>query len=140
MRESKAVVAVIIHENKVLVGKKKEDGISFLSGKWHIPGETLELEETDYQALVRGIQEEAGIVVKPGKYLATHTTPKHTEVKWFECEPETIDIVAGSDTPEVKWVPLGELFELCGESVTTLWPKIIIEYFDDLIRNAISSS
>jgi len=44
---------------------------TYMSGKWHVPGETLEDGETDEQGLIRGIMEEAGVEVRPGKYLGS---------------------------------------------------------------------
>jgi len=125
----RAVVAVVIHEGNVLLGRKKLGSEGMMSGKWHVPGETLEEGETDEQGLARGIMEEAGIKIRPGKYLGSHETPKGTIVKWYECEPLTWDITAGSDLEGVKWVPLGEVRSVCYKNDISLWPQEIFEYF-----------
>lgn len=129
MSEKKAVVAVVPYEGMILVGKKKADSEGMMAGQWHIPGETLIGDETDEAGLIRGILEEASIQVKPGRYLGTHYSPKGTRVNWYECKPETTDIVAGSDLDEVKWVPFGEVMEVCDNDAIALWPQAILSYF-----------
>ena len=59
----RAVVALVEHEGKILLGKKRQDSEGFFAGKWHIPGETMEDDETDEEALIRGMREEAGIEI-----------------------------------------------------------------------------
>lgn len=128
-QERKAVAAIVNYNGQVLLGRKLDGAEGFLSGKWHIPGETLEDEETDEEGLRRGIMEEAGIEIKVLRYLASHRTPKHTLVKWYECEPITYDIKAGSDLSEVRWVPREEVKGMCHDKAKSLWPQQIQEYF-----------
>lgn len=127
--ERKAVVALVNYNGNILLGKKLDGAEGFLSGRWHIPGETLEKGETDEEGLLRGIMEEAGIEIGILKYLASHRTPKNTLVKWYECEALTYDIRAGSDLSEVRWVPKSRVIEMCNDGAKTLWPKQIQEYF-----------
>ena len=125
----KAVAALVNYNGRILMGRKKAGSEGFLSDKWHIPGETLEEGETDEEGLIRGVMEEAGIKIKVGKYLASHRTPKHTLVRWYECEPLTYDIQAGSDLSEVKWVLREEVMKMCHDRAKSLWPQQIEEYF-----------
>lgn len=129
--ERRAVAAIVVHEGKILMGKKRRGSEGMMAGKWHIPGETLEEGETDEQGLIRGIMEEAGIEVKPGRYLGSHETPKGTIVNWYECEPLAQNIVAGSDLDGVMWVPFGEVIVLCHENAISLWPQEVLEYFQE---------
>ena len=131
VEKTRAVVAVVIYEDKVLLGKKKAGGGATMSGKWHILGETLNIDETDGQGLVRGILEEAGIQIRPGKYLGSHMTPKDRKVNWYECEPLSTGIIAGSDLEEVRWVPFGEVQKVCHENAISLWPVEIQDYFNN---------
>lgn len=130
-RLKKAVAAIVYDKNsgRVLVGKKKADSKGSLSGKYHLPGETLEPGESDKEALIRGMKEEAGIKIKVIRYLASSTTPKNTKVKWYECEPLSCEISFGSDLSEVLWVPRKEVIHICDSESITLWPKKIKEYF-----------
>ncbi|MBI2663625.1 NUDIX domain-containing protein [Candidatus Woesearchaeota archaeon] len=127
--EKRAVVALVNYDGKILLGKKIDGAEGFLSGKWHILGETLENGETEEEGLKRGIMEEAGIEIKVLRYLASHRTPKHTLVKWYECKPLTYEIRAGSDLNEVRWVSKKEVIEMCHGKAKMLWPKQIQKYF-----------
>lgn len=129
MEERRAVVALINHNGKILLGRKRDGTEGLLSGKWHIPGETLEEGESDEEGLVRGMMEEAGITIKVLRYLAYHHTPKQTLVKWYECEALTFDIRAGSDLSEVRWVSRGEVMGMCHNGKESLFPSEILEYF-----------
>ncbi len=126
----RAVVALINLDGMILMGKKRVDGGGLMSGKWHVPGETLEMGETDEDALKRGMMEEAGIKVKVIRYLSSHRTPKHTLVRWYECETETSEVRPGSDLEDVGWVPRKEVPALCGDRVYNLWSQHIRDYFD----------
>ena len=129
--ERRAVAAIVTHKGKILVGKKREDSEGTLSGRWHIPGETLRLGEADERGLIRGIVEEAGIEIKPGRYLGSHKTPKGTIVNWYECESLTQNITAGSDLEGIMWVPFGEVAALCHKNAVSLWPREVLEYFQE---------
>jgi len=125
-----AVAAIVNHEGNILMGKKNEGAQGFLSGEWHVPGETMKYGEDKETALHRGIKEEANIEIKVLDYLATHHTPTPTPVHWYTCVPKTYDIQAGSDLSEVRWVPKGEVPSFCSEKARALWPKKIRAYFD----------
>jgi 8-oxo-dGTP diphosphatase len=56
------VGAVLIHEGRVLLIKRGKEP---LRGRWVVPGGTVEVGETLEQALVREVQEETGLVVRP---------------------------------------------------------------------------
>lgn len=127
---AREAVAVIVKWNdKILVVKKNEGSEGFLSGKWHIPGETLEEGEDDITGLLRGIREEAGIKIAVIKYLSSSMTPRGTIVRWYECISLTTDIIAGSDVSEAKWVLRDEVKNICDNEAISLWPKEIKRYF-----------
>jgi 8-oxo-dGTP diphosphatase len=56
------VGAVLIHEGRVLLIRRGKEP---LRGRWVVPGGTVELGETLEQALVREIEEETGLTVRP---------------------------------------------------------------------------
>jgi mutator protein MutT len=61
------VGAVLIHEGRVLLIRR---GKQPLRGRWVVPGGTVELGETLEQALVREVEEETGLVVRPREVVA----------------------------------------------------------------------
>ena len=127
----RAVAGIVLdNSDNILIGKKREGSEGFLSGLWHIPGETLEKEENYEEGLIRGMKEEAGIDIKVQEYLGSHKTPKHTLVKWYKCSPKSLQISAGSDLREVRWVPIKEVFKLCSEA-SKFWPDSIKDYLNN---------
>ncbi|MFA5856492.1 MAG: NUDIX domain-containing protein [Candidatus Pacearchaeota archaeon] len=125
-----SVVAIVNYDDKILLGKKRKDSCKFLSGEWHIPGETVENDESDQEALIRGIKEEAGLVIIVGRYLGSNINPiNQKEVKWYECFSTTDKVIAGSDLEDVKWIPRNKVIEYCSYRVIELFPKEIQDYF-----------
>lgn len=55
------VQAIVIKDNEVLLGKRKN---AFQEGSWGLPGGHLELDETILQAAARELLEETGILAK----------------------------------------------------------------------------
>jgi ADP-ribose pyrophosphatase YjhB (NUDIX family) len=130
METKRAVAAVVMNNQNVLLGKKIEEPNSLLSGEWHLPGETVEGQETDEEALIRGIMEEAGIEkVEIVKFICSCRTPKGTLVNWYLCSSETTELIAGSDLEEVKWATLEEVLRLSGETAKSLWPEEVKKIF-----------
>ncbi|SRR3989344_8097383 len=125
-----AVVAVVNCRDKILLGKKRKDSPKFLAGEWHIPGETVEDGESDQEALIRGMREEAGLEIEVGKYLGNHATPtSQREAKWYECSAKTDKVFVGSDLEDIKWIPRKEVLNYCSPRATELWPQNIQDYF-----------
>ena len=125
-----AVIAIINYQDKVLIGKKKSNSEKFLRGEWHIPGETIEQEESDEEALVRGMREQTGVEIKVGRYIGSHITPSSKkEARWYECFSDTEKVIPGSDLERLKWVSKKDALDFCGTRAINLWPKEIIKYF-----------
>lgn len=129
--ERRAVVALVHYQEKILLVKKKEKLDAYLSGLWHIPGETLEEGERDEGGLQRGIREEAGIEIQIEKYLAHMRMPhKNTRVHWYLCEAVTCNLQPGSDVEDAQWVQRDKVPQLCHKKGKALWPREVWEYFD----------
>jgi len=125
------VAAIVENDEKFLLGKKRSDSTGMLSGEWHIPGETVEGEESDQEAIARGIQEEAGIAVKMVRFICSHQTSKGTLVNWYFCKAGGTNLIVGSDLEEVRWATLSEVLALSGKTARSLWPKEIQEMFGE---------
>ncbi|MAE13067.1 hypothetical protein CMO92_00740 [Candidatus Woesearchaeota archaeon] len=124
-----AVVAIVVNNEYVLVGKKTEASESFLKGRWHLPGETIEGKESDLDALIRGIREEAGIDLQAVRYLATSHPKEDVEVRWYECLPSSITCTPGSDLIDVCWVKKEEVSVFCSPESVSVWPEEVRNYF-----------
>ncbi|HBW74299.1 MAG: NUDIX hydrolase [Candidatus Magasanikbacteria bacterium GW2011_GWA2_45_39] len=126
-----AVVAIIEHEGRVLVGKKINSN-NFLSNAWHIPGGKLKHGETEQQALAREMKEETGIEIKIGRFLGERDVPgSGVKARWYLCIPLTQDLRAGDDLAEVKYVPKSEVLKICDPKLIAFWPPEVVEYFKD---------
>lgn len=125
----RAAVGVVENNGKYLLGKKENKAGHPLSGQWHIPGESVENNETDEQALTRGIFEEAGIKIEVIKFLGSYQTPNGFSANWYLCASNETILIAGSDLQEVKWATLAEIAELNSEVAKSLWPDSVKELF-----------
>ena len=118
----KSVVALIIKDKKVLIGRKRVKKGKSLSGRWHIPGGGVKKKENRRKALIREMREELNVVIEVGDYIGRHKTAKGTIVSWFLCSFNSFQLVAGSDLSEVKFVSGEEALKLCFSRCKE-WPK-----------------
>jgi 8-oxo-dGTP pyrophosphatase MutT (NUDIX family) len=131
-----AVVAIINIDCKILIGKKRKDSLKFLAGEWHIPGETVEDDETDEAALIRGMREETGLEIKVGRYLGSHITPtSQKEARWYECFALDGELKHGSDLEDINLVEKNQVLRLCSPRATSFWPEEIQNYFQEKTEN-----
>jgi len=104
---------VLIEGRVVLIRRGKEP----LRGRWVIPGGTVELGETLQEALVREMQEETGIVVRPREVVLVFdriqregpSVQYHYVIIDYACDYVSGDLRAGSDADEVALVAPDEL-------------------------------
>jgi 8-oxo-dGTP diphosphatase len=113
-----AVTAVIRNnQGKYLVLKRHDKEIAH-SGMYMFPGGKVEDNETIEEALVKEIEEEAGLKLKPGKILlkdASFVRPDGQSVKVFAylCEAEiSSQVKISQDFTDFKWLSLEELKQL----------------------------
>jgi 8-oxo-dGTP diphosphatase len=113
-----AVVAVIRNnEGKYLVLKRSESEIAY-PGQYTFPGGKVEGNDTVEETLIREAEEEAGLVLKPGKVLLkdkSFVRPDGQTAKVFSylCEVEPFDeIKISEDFTNFKWVSYKELKDI----------------------------
>ena len=105
------VAAIIINQNKILIGKRKDDDIG--GGKWEFPGGKIEIGETNKEALKRELHEELGINAKIGKELMNYEHMFKTTIynisfmEIIEYEEE----IRNNAHSEIKWVEFSNLLE-----------------------------
>lgn len=103
------VGAVVIHEGRVLLIRRGKEP---LRGRWVVPGGTVELGETLEQALVREIEEETGLTVRPREVVAVFDrilgedgrVDYHYVIIDYLCDYVAGEVRAGSDAEEVALV------------------------------------
>ena len=112
------VAAVVFRGSEVLLVRR---GNQPSKGKLGIPGGVVELGETAEEAVVREVEEETGIRVKPLRVLdVLDSIVKddeggirfHYVLLEFLCEPLGGELRASSDASDALWAPLESLEEL----------------------------
>ena len=105
------VAGIIINQNKILIGKRKDEDIG--GGKWEFPGGKIEIGETNSEALERELYEELGISVKIGKELMNYEHMFKTTIYNISFM-EIIDYdgeIRNNAHSEIKWVKFSNLLE-----------------------------
>ncbi len=124
-----AVVAIVVNNGRVLLGKKIAAD-HFLGGKWHIPGGKKINNETDEEAIKREMSEEAGITVTVDKLLDEFYEPKAgMAARWYVCSSGDEMLNPGGDLAEAKWVPKKDVMKLCDKDAVARWPKRVVKFF-----------
>jgi len=111
---SVGVGGVVIHEGKVLLVRRGKEP---LRGRWLIPGGTVELGESLEAALVREMQEETGVTVRPLDVLLVfdrilreaERVRYHYVIVDYLCEYVAGQVRAGSDADEAAFVGEADL-------------------------------
>nr|WP_245645329.1 NUDIX domain-containing protein [Pseudonocardia acaciae] len=86
-------------------------------GLWSLPGGRVEPGESDHQAVVREIEEETGLRVRPGRLLGTVRRPAPSGATYviadYACELVGPDRpTGGSDADEARWVDEADYYTL----------------------------
>ena len=105
------VAGIIINQNKILIGKRKDKDIG--GGKWEFPGGKIEIGETNSEALERELYEELGISAKIGKELMNYEHMFKTTIYNISFM-EIIDYegeIRNNAHSEIKWVKFSNLPE-----------------------------
>ena len=105
------VAGIIINQNKILIGKRKDKDIG--GGKWEFPGGKIEFGETNSEALERELYEELGISVKIGKELMNYEHLFKTtiyNISFMEITDYEGEIRNNAHS-EIKWVKFSKLPE-----------------------------
>ena len=104
---------VLVEGRVVLIRRGKEP----LRGRWVIPGGTVELGETLQQAVVREVEEETGLVVRPREVVLVFdriqrdgsAVDYHYVIIDYLCDYVSGEPRAGSDADEVALVARDEI-------------------------------
>src|SRR5262245_34601302 len=100
---------VLERDGRILAARRKKG--SHLEGRWEFPGGKVEPGESPEEGLVRELEEEIGVTVRPRGILEVvfHRYPEKSVLLLFyrceliEGEPRAVEC------DEVRWVPVAEL-------------------------------
>jgi 8-oxo-dGTP pyrophosphatase MutT (NUDIX family) len=85
-RARRGVVAVIVDADKLLVIRRSQTVVA--PGAYCFPGGAVEGDESEEAALVREIQEELGVCVRPLRPLWQSVTPWNVHLTWWLAEAD----------------------------------------------------
>jgi 8-oxo-dGTP diphosphatase len=92
------VFAVIIEDDKILLGRRRD--IDW----WNLPGGGMELGETVDEALRREVLEETGLEVRVGRLIGVYSKPQKQEVVLtFLCQVEGGALTETAETRECRY-------------------------------------
>lgn len=121
--------AIVVQDGKVLLARR---GIDPYKGWWDLPGGFLELGEHPEAGIIRELQEETGLTVRPGKLLGIYMDSYHepseaTVVMTYLVETVDAEPHPASDVVELAWFGPGELPEdiafTCNRQALDDWRK-----------------
>ncbi|MEM5883017.1 MAG: NUDIX hydrolase [Candidatus Aenigmatarchaeota archaeon] len=106
-----AVDGIVENGNKILLIKRASEPFE---GMLALPGGFVEEREKVEQALIREIEEETSIVVRPKEILGVYSDPGrdprgHTVSIVFVCEVAGGELEAGGDAQDVDWYELKKI-------------------------------
>lgn len=108
-----AVGAIVVHRNRVLLVQR---GQPPLKGRWTLPGGVLELGESLFEAVVREVREETGLIVEPIELVEVidriHKIGSriqfHYVIADYLCRVTGGELQAASDADAARWVERSE--------------------------------
>lgn len=124
---------VVFKDNKLLMVQEKWDA------RWALPGGWADIGLSPSEVVVKEVQEEAGLIVKPGKLLAildkkffSHPVSAYHIYKMFiRCEIIGGAPEKGLESLDVKFFGLDELPELSQHRITQEQIELLFQHFND---------
>lgn len=129
-----AANAIIKEEDRILLVKR---AIEPCKGLWSLPGGFIEYNETVEASLIREVEEETGLKVKPIKIVGVYSDPLRSPVKHvitisYECNIVGGKLRPSSENSEIKFFPINNL----PEHLAFDHFKIIKEYIKAYSKNS----
>ena len=110
----RGAVAVIERSGALLVIRRSQAVVA--PGAYCFPGGGIEPGETEAEALVRELQEELQVEVRPLRRLWSSVTPWNVELAWWQAElpSDAIPQPSPAEVESVHWHTLAEIAQLPG--------------------------
>lgn len=133
-----SVTAFIPWQGKALLVKRARHD-NFLPGYWEQIGGDVDFEENPYDALVREVREESGLIIKPGRpyFVASYMDENdaHCVEIAFHCElSSSPDVVLSDEHEDKRWVAKDELATL--SPMSDFMRTMILKGFESYVRHA----
>jgi ADP-ribose pyrophosphatase YjhB (NUDIX family) len=118
MHPKLGAIAVVFHENHLLLVKRKKEPNA---GTWGFPGGHVELGETALEAAARELCEETGVIGTPQRYLTNIDAITHDQAGAIQfhfllaavlCTYESGTPLAADDVSDAGWFTVDEAASL----------------------------
>lgn len=77
---------------------------------WNLPGGRVEMHESPWEAVVREVEEEVGLVVRVERLVGVYSVPSKTDVVFnFLCVPTGGALRTSTEAREIGWFARGEI-------------------------------
>lgn len=106
------VVGVLVREDRLLVIRRSQSVRA--PGRYCFPGGGMEPGETEEQTLVRELQEELGVAVRPVRRLHRSVTPWRVDLRWWLAEVDATATFTPhpAEVEAALWCSLPELLAI----------------------------
>lgn len=127
------VAAIVFSGGKVLLTLRLNEPSR---GRWALPGGIVELGETVEAALIREVEEETRLLLRPERLITVFDSivgDEDGEIQYhyilceYLCEHVGGELSASSDVGEAKWIPLAKLDSLKMSDGTRRFIKRVAE-------------
>lgn len=110
----RGAVGVIVRDGALLVIRRSQRVVA--PGAFCFPGGGIEPGESEPQALVRELQEELQVTVRPLRRIWRSVTPWQVELAWWQAvlPPDAVPSAAPAEVESIHWYTPGELAQLPG--------------------------
>jgi 8-oxo-dGTP diphosphatase len=105
----RGVVAVLVRDDRLLVIRRSQMVVA--PGAFCFPGGGIEPDETEEQALVREIQEELNVAIRPLRRVWQSETPWRVELAWWLAEFESAlePVPTPAEVESIHWYTPAEM-------------------------------
>jgi 8-oxo-dGTP diphosphatase len=110
----RGAVAIIPRDGRMLIIRRSRTVVAPLT--WCFPGGGIEDGESEQSALVREVQEEIGIIVRPRRRLWDCVTAWKVQLAWWlaDMDADAIPKLNPREVDSIAWVTAREMAELPG--------------------------
>ncbi|MDB4873411.1 MAG: mutT-like protein [Gemmatimonadales bacterium] len=121
-RHSVSVAAAVIVDGRFLATRRRDNG------RWELPGGVLELDEGPHEGVVREVEEETGLVVRPTRLTGVYKNVTRGIVALvFRCDVVGGEAGVSDEVREVRWLTPDEVRESMAEAYAVRLLDALVE-------------
>jgi len=108
----RGAVAVVVRRGRLLVIRRSRQVIA--PGAFCLPGGGIKPDESEQEALVREVQEELSVLIRPVRRLWQSVTAWNVHLSWWlgDLEPDMVPLPNLTEVESVHWLTPAEMLRL----------------------------